>query len=86
MALCAVYEDRDGEQIVPDREFAASEDRPGRDRELVRATTAPEHFPGFIGVAVEATATRTDGFALGVRTTDCPKGSRHWSCGKWPLS
>ena len=50
MALRAVHEDRDCQQVVPDRHLAAGEDRPGRDGELVRATLAPEHLAGLVGV------------------------------------
>ncbi len=51
MAFGAVDEDRDCQEVVPNRELAAGEDRPGRDAELVRARFA---FPELArAVAVE---------------------------------
>ena len=41
-------------------------------RELVRATPAPEHLAGFVGVAIEATAARANRLALRVRPADQP--------------
>ena len=46
LALRAVDEDRDGQEVVADRQFAAGEDRAGRDGELVRASLAAEHLAG----------------------------------------
>ena len=50
MALGAVDEDRDCQEIVADGEFAAGEDRPGRDAELMLARLALEDRAGLVAV------------------------------------
>jgi hypothetical protein len=70
MTLRTVDEDSDCQEVIADRHLATGEDRPGRDRELVRATLAPEKLAGFVSVAIEATAPGTDRLALRVRPTD----------------
>ena len=50
MALRAVHEDRDGQQIVADRQLAAGEDRAGRDAELMRAGLALEDAARLVAV------------------------------------
>jgi hypothetical protein len=40
MTLCAVDENRDGKEIVADRQLAAGENRPARNAKLVRTSLA----------------------------------------------
>ncbi len=70
MTLGAVHEDRDGQQIVADRKFAAREDRPGRDAELVRASLALEQLAGGVGIDGGAVTARADRGAVSGRPTN----------------
>jgi hypothetical protein len=55
-ALNRVHKQSDGKQIVPDRELAASKDRPAGDAELVAASLALPNFPRGEGVDGRASA------------------------------
>lgn len=70
MAFGAVDEDGDGQEIVADRKLAACEDCARRDGELVRATLAAVNLARLVGVAIEATAARTNWLALRVGPAD----------------
>lgn len=70
MALRAVGEDGDGEQIRPDRQLAAGEDRPGRDRELMIAALALEQAARLVAVNGDAAAARAIWLAAVIRPTD----------------
>ena len=56
MTLRAVDEDGDCQEVVTDRKFAAGENRPGRDAELVIAGFALEQLAGRVGVDGDAFA------------------------------
>lgn len=70
MALRAVGEDGDGEQVRPDRQLAAGEDRAGRGRELMRAAFALVEAARLVAVGGDATASRAIGFAAVVSPAD----------------
>lgn len=74
MALGAVDEDRDGEEVVADRELAAGEDGPGCDRELMRARLALVELAGLVGEGFSAGAARAYRLAVRVRPADQTEG------------
>ncbi len=74
MALHAVYEDRDGQEIVANRELAAGEDRPARHAILMVAALAFEQRARLIGVGGAATALRANRLAFGRGPTDLFEG------------
>ena len=74
MALRAVHEDGDGEQIVANRELAARKDRPGRDRELVLTRLALEDGAALVAVDGEATTGRANRRAFSGGPTDLTEG------------
>ena len=73
MALGAVDEDRDGQEIVADRQLAAGEDRPARDAELMVTAFAFEQRAGLVGIDAHAAAARANRLAVGVSPTDLPE-------------
>lgn len=56
VAFRAIYEDRYGHKNVADRHFAAGENRPGRDAELMRAAFALPELAGLVAVGGAALA------------------------------
>ena len=74
MALNAVYEDRDGQEIVADRELAAREDRPARHAVLMVAALALKQRARLEGVGSAAAATRANRLAFGRGPTDLTEG------------
>jgi len=76
VALGAIGENRDGEQVVADRPLAVREDRPSRDRELMAAAFAFPHGAGRQFANVEATAARAIGRAAVVGPADALKRGR----------
>jgi len=73
MALGAVHEDGDRQQVVADRELAAREDRAGRETELSVAAFALEDRPARVLVARHAAALRADRLAIGGGPADRPE-------------
>ncbi len=74
VAFHAVHEDRDGQEIVANRELAAREDRPARHAVLMVAALALEQRTGFEGIGGAATATRANRLAFGRGPTDLFEG------------
>ena len=74
MALHAVYEDRDGQEIVANRELAAGEDRPARHAVLMVAALALEQRARLVGVGGAAAALRANRLAFGRGPTDLLEG------------
>ncbi len=70
MALCAVDENGDCQEVVPDWELAAGEDGAGRDAELVVTGFALEQFAGRVGVDGDTAATRAERRAVSGGPTD----------------
>src|SRR5688572_1917635 len=73
VSLSAVYEDRDGQQVVAHRELAAREDRAGREAELRVTALALEDRPAGILVARDAAALGADRLAIGGGPADRPE-------------
>lgn len=73
MPLCAVYKDRDRQEIVADRQLAAGKERPGRDAELMIARLAFPERARLEGVHGGAIATRADRSAIGSGPTNEPE-------------
>ena len=74
MALRAVDEDRDSQEVIANRALAAGEDRAGRDAELMVASLALEDWAGLEAVNAEATAIRASGLAVRGSPTDHAEG------------
>lgn len=70
MALGAVGEDRDGKQVVADRELAAGEDGPAGDAVLVATAGALKQFAGGDERMLEATAARAERLTFGCLPAD----------------
>ena len=74
VTLHAIDEDRDGQEIIANRELAAREDRPAGHAVLMVATLALEQRAGFEGIGGAATATRANRLAFGRGPTDLFEG------------
>lgn len=70
MALRAVDEDGDCQEVIADRKLTAGEDRARRDTELVIAALALEQLAGRVGVGGDAAAAGANGLALSRGPTD----------------
>src|ERR1019366_4026881 len=74
VTLHAVHEDRDGQEIVANRELAAREDGPARHAVLMIASLALEQRARLIGIGSIADALRANWLAFGRGPTDLTEG------------
>lgn len=74
MALRAVHEDRNRQEVVANWEFAAGEDCARRDAELMRASFALPKVAGLEGIVIETAAARANRRAFGLRPADQTEG------------
>ena len=74
MTLHAVYEDRDGQEIVANRELTACEDRPAGHAVLMAASLALEQRARLVSIASATAALRANRLAFGRGPTDLLEG------------
>ncbi len=72
-AFDRVHEEGDGGEVIPDREFAACEDRSAGHAELAEAGSTLPNLAGAIGVNLGAFAIGAEGRAAVVREPDLLK-------------
>ena len=77
IALGAVDEDRDSQEVIADRQLAAGEDGPARNGKLMAAGLALPQLASLVGVNSGAIATRANGLALRCGPANKPKGVEH---------
>ena len=74
MALGAVDEDSDCQEVIADRQLTAGEDGPACDGELMAARLALPKLASLVGLDGGTIATGANGLALGGGPADKPEG------------